>query len=119
MPPSYLPPVCVSYHPQVENNVGCGEDTIIISVQSVELSPQAENPLNRMVINEELHRKHVARMEVPGSVYEDRQLQLDITGFSVRAGKLNSICYNNYESMSWTHCQYWRNSPSAARVLVD
>lgn len=52
---------------QVEQSTSSSHDTLVLSVQAIELTPQADNPLTRLVVNPELYRKNQNKMELPGS----------------------------------------------------
>ena len=43
-------------------------DTLIFSVHGIELMPQAENPLSRLVIDADLYRRNYQKMDIPGSL---------------------------------------------------
>ncbi|KAJ1522739.1 hypothetical protein ONE63_001898 [Megalurothrips usitatus] len=72
----------------------CGfHDTLIIQVDSVTLSPHAENPLTRPPIRPDVfHMAEQARiLSIPGSEVEDRQYELNITGLAMSTGQWENI----------------------------
>ncbi|KAJ9586218.1 hypothetical protein L9F63_020127, partial [Diploptera punctata] len=60
-------------------------DVCLLQVDAITLTPQADNPLGRVVLRNDIyHMAEQSRMLcVPGSDVEDRQYQIDITGFSI------------------------------------
>uniref|UniRef100_A0A8C4PXQ0 VPS13-like middle region domain-containing protein n=1 Tax=Eptatretus burgeri TaxID=7764 RepID=A0A8C4PXQ0_EPTBU len=61
------------------------EDTVVLKIDSVMLSPQADNPLTRTVLRKDIYQQALTLgvLREPGSEVEDRQYQLDLCGLSV------------------------------------
>ncbi|KAK3912926.1 Vacuolar protein sorting-associated protein 13B [Frankliniella fusca] len=68
-------------------------DTFIIQVDSVTLSPHAENPLSRSPIRPDVfHMAEQARiLSIPGSEVEDRQYELNVSGLAMSSGQWENI----------------------------
>ena len=87
-------------------------------MSNIEYIFQADNPLGRNVIRTDIyHMAEQSRMLcVPGSDVEDRQYQIDITGFSINTcmwkeidsclGYVISITRKNKTCIN---CMFWRN----------
>ncbi|CAH1247692.1 VPS13B [Branchiostoma lanceolatum] len=60
-------------------------DLLLLHVNSVSLTPQADNPLPRLVVRKDVYRRavHAGKMQTPGSEVEDRQYQLDVNGLGL------------------------------------
>ncbi|KAI8506006.1 Vacuolar protein sorting-associated protein 13B [Branchiostoma belcheri] len=60
-------------------------DLMLLHVNSVSLTPQADNPLPRLVVRKDMYRRavHAGKMQTPGSEVEDRQYQLDVNGLGL------------------------------------
>nr|CAD7265225.1 unnamed protein product [Timema shepardi] len=69
-------------------DVGRIHDVCMIQFDSIALTPQADNPLGRIVVRPDIY--HLAEQEhilgVPGSEVEDRQYQLNVLGLCVNTG---------------------------------
>nr|CAD7601716.1 unnamed protein product [Timema genevievae] len=69
-------------------DVGRIHDVCMIQIDSIALTPQADNPLSRIVVRPDIY--HLAEQEhilgVPGSEVEDRQYQLNVLGLCVNTG---------------------------------
>ncbi|XP_072031129.1 intermembrane lipid transfer protein VPS13B-like isoform X1 [Amphiura filiformis] len=76
-----------------EDTVSLEGDTFVLQVNSVVLSPHADNPLQRLVVKKDVYRKAVQSgiTDRPGSEIEDRQYQLDIDGMTVSVGSWKQI----------------------------
>ncbi|XP_035658997.1 vacuolar protein sorting-associated protein 13B-like isoform X1 [Branchiostoma floridae] len=63
-------------------------DLLLLHVNSVSLTPQADNPLPRLVVRKDMYRRavHAGKMQTPGSEVEDRQYQLDVNGLGLCSG---------------------------------
>uniref|UniRef100_UPI00358FB320 intermembrane lipid transfer protein VPS13B isoform X2 n=1 Tax=Myxine glutinosa TaxID=7769 RepID=UPI00358FB320 len=61
------------------------EDTVVLKIDSVMLSPQADNPLTRTVLRKDIYQQALTLgvLREPGSEVEDRQYQLDLCGLNV------------------------------------
>ncbi|XP_071944934.1 intermembrane lipid transfer protein VPS13B-like [Antedon mediterranea] len=61
------------------------QDCFLTHVKSISLTPNVDNPLQRMVLKQEIYRKamHAGITQQPGSEVEDRQYQLDINAVSL------------------------------------
>ena len=53
---------------QVESANDLKHDVVILSVQAIELTPQADNPLSRLVLDNDLYRRNQNKMDLPGSL---------------------------------------------------
>lgn len=64
-------------------------DMLVVQIDTVSLAPQADNPLQRLVVRKDLFQKaeRAQITHIPGADIEDRQYQLDITSFSVSTGR--------------------------------
>lgn len=70
-------------------------DMSVIHIRALTLTPMADNPLPRVVVDKELYRRavHAGMTQQPGSDIEDRQYQLDMAGLSLSTGTVST----NYE----------------------
>ncbi|XP_033123358.1 vacuolar protein sorting-associated protein 13B-like [Anneissia japonica] len=61
------------------------QDCFLAHVKSISLTPNVDNPLQRMILKQEIYRKamHAGITQQPGSEVEDRQYQLDINAVSL------------------------------------
>ncbi|XP_014673464.1 PREDICTED: vacuolar protein sorting-associated protein 13B-like [Priapulus caudatus] len=68
-------------------------DMCVMEIDTVSLSPQADNPLQRLLVRKDLFQKaERARItHIPGSDIEDRQYQLDICGLGISTGLWESV----------------------------
>ena len=64
------------------------QDFFLLETESARLTCQVENPLSRILVNEEMYYSaaEAGYLEIPGSVLEDRQYQLDISGINLLTG---------------------------------
>ena len=64
-------------------------DLLLVELKGAILTSQVENPLSRVLVNEDIYNTAAEEgyLEVPGSLVEDRQYQLDLTGISLYTGK--------------------------------
>ncbi|GAB6029598.1 Vacuolar protein sorting-associated protein 13B [Chamberlinius hualienensis] len=75
-----------------ENQVGSIEklqnDLVVLHLRSIDLTPNADNPLSRIVIKPDIFNvaQRAGILKIPGSEVEDRQYQIDIKGLSVSTG---------------------------------
>ena len=62
---------------------------MLVELKGAILTSQVENPLSRVLVNEDIYNTAAEEgyLEVPGSLVEDRQYQLDLTGISLYTGK--------------------------------
>ncbi|ELT92184.1 hypothetical protein CAPTEDRAFT_228271 [Capitella teleta] len=65
-----------------------GVDLCVLQVNAVNLQPHADNPLSRIVQDQEIHKlaSQAGLLHQPGSQVEDRQYQLDICALSIASG---------------------------------
>ncbi|KDR22947.1 Vacuolar protein sorting-associated protein 13B [Zootermopsis nevadensis] len=100
--------------------VGYMHNVYLLQVEAISLTPQADNPLGRIVVRSDIyHMAEQTRMLcVPGSEVEDRQYQLDIKGFSVNTGtwqeldrclSLTSLQTTSLRTMSENPALEWNN----------
>ena len=68
-------------------------DVCLLQVSSLQLVPQADNPLPRLVVDRDVYRRAVQAgiTSQPGSEVEDRQYQLDIGGLSLGSGTWSDL----------------------------
>ncbi|TRY83307.1 hypothetical protein DNTS_006035 [Danionella cerebrum] len=61
------------------------EDTVVLKISSLCVTPQAENPLPRTVLRKDIYQRALSLGVVgePGSEVEDRQYQLDLQGINM------------------------------------
>lgn len=68
-------------------------DLILFHIGAINMVPQADNPLSRIIVHKELY--HAAQqsrtLNIPGSDIEDRQYQLDICGLAITAVQWKEI----------------------------
>ena len=66
------------------------QDVCVVHLRALTLTPIADNPLPRIVLEKEVYRRamHAGITQQPGSEVEDRQYQLDVAGLSLSTGKL-------------------------------
>lgn len=68
-------------------------DLILLQIDGMNVSPQVDNPLFRIVLRNDLYnlaqQAHITN--VPGSEIEDRQYQVDITGISLVSGSWDEL----------------------------
>ena len=71
-------------------------DMFVMQVIGLTLSPQADNPLPRIVIEKDIYRRalHAGITSLPGSEVEDRQYQLDVCGLGFCTGSERLV--NNF-----------------------
>ncbi|XP_068242883.1 intermembrane lipid transfer protein VPS13B isoform X1 [Palaemon carinicauda] len=64
------------------------QNMFLIQLDSTMITPQVDNPLSRIMIRSDIfHMAERARiLGVPGSEVEDRQYQIDLSGFSISTG---------------------------------
>ena len=72
---------------------GLQHDVYIVQLRALTLTPQADNPLPRVVVEKDLYRRaiHAGMVYQPGSEVEDRQYQLDMVGLSLSTGKIKQL----------------------------
>lgn len=66
-----------------------GHDLCVMQVNAINLQPQADNPLSRIIEDKEIYKlaSQAGLLHQPGSQVEDRQYQLDICALSVASGR--------------------------------
>ncbi|XP_071482656.1 intermembrane lipid transfer protein VPS13B-like [Diadema antillarum] len=69
------------------------QDLFLFQVSQISLVPYADNPLQRLVVKQDIFRKavHAGITQHPGSEVEDRQYQLDIHGIGVSVTSLEQV----------------------------
>ncbi|KAF4530596.1 hypothetical protein B566_EDAN006802, partial [Ephemera danica] len=70
-----------------------GPDLCIVHLQSLRIRPHAENPLSRVHVRSELYylAQQANILNVPGSLVEDRQYQLDVCKLTVHTGAWHQV----------------------------
>ena len=66
-------------------------DFILFQVETATISPQAENPLSRVLLRPDLY--HMARpvLGIPGSHIEDRQYEINMSGIGLYTGSWSDL----------------------------
>ena len=64
-------------------------DVCVVQLSALSITPQADNPLPRIVLEKALYRQavHMGMAQQPGAEIEDRQYQLDIASLGMATGK--------------------------------
>jgi vacuolar protein sorting-associated protein 13B len=75
-------------------------DLCLLQVGALALTPHADNPLPRIVVEREMYREavHAGVTSQIGAQIEDRQYQLDITALSLSTGEWQGWCLVIYNS---------------------
>ena len=53
---------------QVDDVAEGRQDVVVFAVESIQLTPQADNPLSRLILDNELYKKNSHNMNTPGSL---------------------------------------------------
>lgn len=63
-------------------------DVILLQLESLMISPHVDNPLSRLILRQDIFTaaEQARILTVPGSEVEDRQYQMDFSGFSISTG---------------------------------
>ncbi|XP_023231337.1 vacuolar protein sorting-associated protein 13B-like isoform X2 [Centruroides sculpturatus] len=92
---NYIQTKDISEPSEDRNNISMysNPDLILFHIGAINMIPQADNPLSRIIIHKELY--HAAQqsrtLNIPGSDIEDRQYQLDIFGLAITAVQWKEI----------------------------
>lgn len=77
--------------PRTDSHAALSPDFALFQMETATISPQAENPLSRVLLRPDLY--HMARpvLSIPGSHIEDRQYQIDLTGVGIYTGRWTDL----------------------------
>ena len=66
-------------------------DMIFANVDTLSISPQADNPISRILIKPDIYHLSQPVLDIPGAMVENRQYQIDVKGAGIFTGKWSSI----------------------------
>ena len=74
---------------------GAAHDVWVTQLRALTLTPVADNPLPRIIVEKEVYRRALRAgiTQQPGSEVEDRQYQLDVAGLSLSTGAVHFFCF--------------------------
>ena len=77
--------------PSANSHAALSPDFVLFQVETATISPQAENPLSRVLLRPDLY--HMARpvLGIPGSHIEDRQYEINMSGMGVYTGSWSDL----------------------------
>ena len=77
--------------PTAHSHAALSPDFILFQVETATISPQAENPLSRVLLRPDLY--HMARpvLGIPGSHIEDRQYEINMSGIGLYTGSWSDL----------------------------
>ena len=64
---------------------------VLVNIESFSIAPQADNPISRILIKPDIYHLSGPVLEVPGSMVENRQYQIDIKELGMFTGQWNAI----------------------------
>ena len=74
-----------------EEDATAAADMIFANVDTLSISPQADNPISRILIKPDIYHLSQPVLDIPGAMVENRQYQIDVKGAGIFTGKWNSI----------------------------
>ena len=66
-------------------------DMVLVNIESFSIAPQADNPISRILIKPDIYHLSGPVLDVPGSMVENRQYQIDIKEVGMFTGHWSAI----------------------------